>query len=450
MSVAEDWARHVNPAFVELLGVFGYGRIFVRGQGVWLWDDQGRRYLDALAGFGACNLGHGHPGLLAAVSAHLASGAVSLNHVGPAPEGAALARELASRADPLTVAMLSSSGAEAVEAALKLAHRVTGRTRFLGCEGGFHGTNLGVLPLMGEARMRQPFAGLLPTSRLVPFGDLGALRAALAGRDVAAFVVEPVQAEGGVWIGPDGWLAEAAALCRAAGTLFVLDEVQTGIGRCGSLFMYQRAGVVPDLLCLAKALGGGLVPVAATLTRPELHARAYGTSETFDLHSSTFGGHALGCAAALATLRIVDEEALCDNAAARGVQLRDGLRARLAGHPLVREVRGEGLLVGLELGPTDAGILNRAAPWAVRGLSRRVFGQWAAARLLEAGVVAQPASQRWEVLRLEPPLTITAEEVDGLIDAVAGVLSEVRSVGPVLADVARRVAAQRAAGGGFR
>lgn len=447
--VTAKYAKHVNPAFVDLLGTFGYGRVFVRGEGCFLVDDQGRRYLDALAGFGATNLGHNHPKLLTRVRDFLDSGLPNLVHTGPQPLAADLAERLSQRSG-LEVALFTSSGAEAVEAGMKVARAATGRAGFLSCEGGFHGTNLGTLSIMHGKRWRGPFEPLLAGCERVPFGDLAAASKALATKRFAAFVVEPILGEGGVIVPPAGWLAEVAAACKASGTLLVVDEVQTGMGRTGTLFAVQPSGVVPDVLVLAKSLGGGLVPIGAALVSADLHQRAYGKPDRFDLHSSTFAGNALACACALATLDILDEEQLIANAERRGRQLCDGLRTRLAGHPLVREVRGAGLLVGIELGPATDSFASRLSAPLVRTVAREVFGQWLALRLLEAGIVAQPASQQWDVLRLEPPLTIDEAGITAIIDAVGAILDEYRSTPPVLADVAKRLGEQWRRGWTFR
>jgi putrescine aminotransferase len=447
----ERHARHVNPAFVKLLGVLGYGRVFTRASDVWLWDDQERQYLDFLAGFGSVNLGHNHPRLVARLQRFFTEEALHFCHVGLTEHSAALGEALCKRLDPpLEVVLLASSGGEAVEAGMKLARAATGRSAFVFCEGGFHGTGFGALSVMGAERMRKPFEPLLAGCHRVPFGSLEALELVLRRQKVAAFVVEPMLGEGGVIPPPPGYLKEAQALCRKHGALLVLDEVQTGLGRLGRRFAYQGQGFVPDVLVLAKALSGGVVPVSAAITSAEIHQRAYGSMDRFDLHSSTFGGNALACAAALETLAIVDEEDLARNAAERGAELLNGLRQRLAGHPLVRDIRGEGLLVGVELGPTDSGLLNRIAPSLVGLVSEKVFGQWAALRLLEEGIVAQPASHRWDVLRLEPPLTVKSAEIARVVDAVARILGDYTGLVPLLRDVVARLGEQRRREGAFR
>jgi putrescine aminotransferase len=215
------------------------------------------------------------------------------------------------------------------------------------------------------------------------------------------------------------------------------------------MFAYQAEDFVPDVLVLGKSLGGSLLPVSATLTTAEIHQKAYGSMDRFDLHGSTFGGNSLGCAAALETLRVIADENLVANSAARGKQFLEGLKRRLAGHPLVRDVRGRGLLVGIELGPTDSGWMNRFARPFVEKVSRSVFGQWAALKLLERGLLCQPAVLHWNVLRFEPPLTIRESDVDRAIDGVVDTLSEYRGVAPLLKDVAARLGRQFARGWEF-
>jgi len=437
--VAARYARHVNPAFVELLDVLGYGRVFARAKDVWVWDDEDRRYLDLLAGFGAVNIGHNHPRLLARLAEFLASGEPNLHHTGPSPHAAALGEALAARMPGLDVCLVSNGGAEAVEAAVKLARAATGRARIVYCEGGYHGTSFGALSVMDERRMREPFEPLLPECAAIPFGDADALEAALARGAVAAFVAEPVQAEAGVRVAPPGYWKRVREACDRHGALLALDEVQTGLGRTGTLFALESEGIAPDIVALAKSLGGGIAAIGATLVRRDVHARAYGARERFDLHGSTFGGNSFACVAALETLAIVDEARLCANAAQRGAQLLDGLRARLAGHPLVADIRGRGLLVAVELGPTPAGWLNRIAPGLVSLAAEKVAGQWMALRLLEAGMICQPAAHAWNVLKIEPPLTIDAREIARVVDAVGGLFDEYRGVAKLAADVAARV-----------
>jgi len=230
----------------------------------------------------------------------------------------------------------------------------------------------------------------------------------------------------------------------------VLDEVQTGLGRCGTTFAYEGEGFVPDVLVLGKALGGGLVPISAAVTTADVHDRAYGRMDRFDLHGATFSGWTLGCRVARASLAILAEEHLADAARERGDQLGERLRDALAAHPFVREVRGRGLVIGIELGPTrQSGFFGRLLPGVVDLVSKRIFGQWLALRLLEKGVVAQPASQQWNVLKLEPPLTVSEAEIDRVVGAVVAVLGEYKDLKKLLADVGQRFGQQMLSGWSF-
>lgn len=417
------YSRFISPTLVTWLRSSGFGRVFVEARGVWLRDERGRRILDCLSGFGASNLGHAHPRLVRVLGRFLRKDALNLIHVEPSPHTADCARDLARAAGPpLDRVIFTSSGAEAVEAAMKLARGATGRAGFISCEGAYHGMNLGSLSVIGSRRARRGFGPLLPGCVRIPFGDLEALRSALRLRRAAAFLVEPVQAAGGVIIPPAGYLRQAQRLCRAAGTLMILDEVHNGLGRLGRLFAFQGEEFVPDILTLAKSLGGGIAAIGAALTRDDLYDRVYGSPETFDLQSSTFGGNAFACVAARETLAILRAERLPENAAALGAELLHGLRRRLAGHPLVREVRGRGLFVGIQLEPAERGWSRGLPPRLVEFARGGTLGEWAALELLDRGILCWPCIERTDVLKLEPPLTLRRNHVGRIIDGVTDVL----------------------------
>ena len=442
-AITNAYAKYINPAFVKLLGTLGFGRVYERAQGVWLWDVDGKAYLDCLAGFGSVNIGHNHPQLLAHLHQLLDTQPMHFCHVGPAQGAAQLAQALAELLPaPLEISLFASGGAEAVEAALKLARVATGKRDFIACQGGYHGTSFGTLSLMGTERMRVPFEPLLANCHQVPFGDLDALREMLKTQQAAAFLVEPIQGEGGVILPPSGYLREAQALCKQHGTLLILDEIQTGLGRTGSWFAFQQEDMIPDILCLAKALSGGIAPISVAITSAALFNKAYGKPDRFDLHSSTYQGNAFSCAAACKTLDIIAQENLIAASKQRGIQLMQGLQQRLQGHPLVREVRGRGLLVGIEFGATGSNWIDKLAPVLVDSVSEIMFGQWIAVKLLEAGILCQPASSRWNVLRIEPPLTISEQEITQVINTVGDVLDQYQSITPIIADVTRRIGSQ--------
>ncbi len=414
----------VNPGFVDLLQLAGYGRTFVRASGVELVDEAGQTYLDFCSGYGVLNLGYNHPAVKAALREVLDADLPGFAQVDcQALEG--LAAQALCRALPagLDRVFFCCTGAEAVEAALKLARASTRRARLLGCEGAYHGLTLGALALHGNAAMRAPFEPLTPAADRIPFDDERALERELSRRDVAAFVVEPIQGEGGCVVPRPGYLRAARELCDRYGTLLVLDEVQTGMGRTGSLFGFQRDAVVPDAVCLAKALSGGLVPVGAMVTRGAVHARAYGSTATQGLHGTTFGGGPLAMAAVLATLKVLEEEKLVQNAAELGRHLKDRLRELARRHAIVREVRGHGLMLALEFQDVSRGWLERTPLSRLTGASSALFVQHVALQLMsEHRIVAQSAVNAPGVLKVMPPLAVSREQCDRFVSALDSVL----------------------------
>ncbi len=361
----------------------------VEGQGVRVRDADGRWFLDAAAGHGVANLGHGHPRVLSALSAQAAR-LVTCAETYPNDRRAALLARLAGVTPPgLDRFFLCNSGTEAVEAALKFARVATGRTGFVALQRGFHGRTFGALSATAEKRHRDAFAPLVPGFTHVAFDDLPAAEAAV-GDDTAAVIVEIVQGEGGVRPASGAYLAGLRALCDRTGALLIVDEVQTGFGRTGRLFACEHHDLRPDLLCLGKAMAGGL-PMGAVALGAALGTLPPGS------HGSTFGGNPLACAAALATLDVLHDERLPEHAADLGDHALQRLAAVDA--PMVRAVRGLGLMLGIELRTRVTPLLKA---------------------LLEAGVLALPAGPT--VLRLLPPLTITEAELDTVLDAVELVL----------------------------
>ncbi|HVW36697.1 MAG TPA: aminotransferase class III-fold pyridoxal phosphate-dependent enzyme, partial [Pirellulales bacterium] len=430
-------ARYINPVLMALGAKSGVTKTFVRGEGTRLWDADGKEYLDFVAGFGAMNLGHNHPAVVGALQSALTNQAPGFAQSSVNPYAAALAEELVSAAPPgLEMAFFANSGTEAVEAALKLARASTGRTGLLYCERSYHGKSFGALSVTGNRNYKRPFGPLVPDCQAVGYGDLAGLEQALSTRRFAAFIVEPIQAEGGMFTPPTGYLREAKRLCLAAGTLFIADEVQTGLGRTGALFACDREGVEPDLMTLAKSLGGGLMPIGAMLARRDLWLKAYGTVQNFALHTSTFGGGSLACAAGLAALETLKHERLVENAEARGEQLRSGLADLCRDSRLLREVRGQGLLIGLEFEPLPAAIAAHWKSLDSGGLSSYLvsnFDQilegmpamYAMQTLLnDYGIYSQVTRSNPRVLRIQPPLTIRRDEIDVFLNAMRQICNE--------------------------
>ena len=434
---AERHARHINPVLIGLGGPTGLTRTFVRGEGAELFDESGRAYLDFVAGFGSLNLGHNHPEVVAAVTSALSQQAPGFLPASVNPLAAALAEQLvAVTPRGLEIVFFTSSGAESIEAALKLARAATGRGGLLSCLGSFHGKTFGALSVTGNRSYQRPFGPLVPDCQAIPYGDLKALKLALATHQYAAFVVEPIQGEGGMVTPPPCYLAEAHRLCRQAGTLFIADEVQTGLGRTGPLFAVERDGIEPDILTLAKSLGGGLVPLGAMITRRDVWLKAYGSYQTFALHSSTFSGGSLACAAGLATLRVLRDGPALVHAAGRGSQLREGLEAIARTCPTIREVRGHGLMLGLEFHELSPTLLTNfkgfgssgANWWLVPGhedLLRTIPALYVQSNLLhEHSIYTEVARSNPRVLRVQPPLIVSAAQVERFLEVLRSTCAE--------------------------
>jgi acetylornithine/N-succinyldiaminopimelate aminotransferase len=379
----------------SLIGVFGTPqRVLVRGEGCYVWDADGRRYLDLLGGIAVNVLGHAHPFLVSAVTAQLAT----LGHVSnlfATPLQVALAERLLEILDapPGSAVFFANSGTEAVEAAVKLTRR-TGRIGLVAAERAFHGRTMGALALTHKAAYREPFGPLPGDVVHVPFGDVEALAAAVDAT-TAAVVLEPIQGEGGVRVPPPGYLEQARRIASDAGALLVLDEIQTGVGRTGAWFAHQLPELrsTPDVVTLAKGLGGG-IPVGAMV------AFGAGTAALLSAgqHGSTFGGNPVAAAAALATLHVIERDGLLANATAVGDRIAAGILG--FGHPLVDSVRGAGLLRAVQL----------TAPVAAE----------TARHLLEAGFIVNAVAP--DALRLAPPLILTAEQADTFVEALAPAL----------------------------
>jgi acetylornithine/N-succinyldiaminopimelate aminotransferase len=366
------------------------------GRGSRVVDVDGREYVDLTAGWGCCSIGHCHPALVDAIRKQAGRLMQTTNLFYTLPQ-LDLAETLGGLApERITRSFFTNSGTEAVEGALKLAHRATGRRKFVSTENSFHGRTLGALSVIGQAKHRDPYRALLPEPVVVPFGDLVAAERAIDA-DTAAFIVEPVQGEGGVNVAPEGYLRGLRALCDAKGALLIFDEVQTGIGRTGRMFALEHDEVVPDVLTLGKGLGGGF-PVAAFLCTEAVAA----TVKLGD-HGGTYVGNPLACAAASAVLEVVQQEKLVERAAKVGARLYGRLRAFAEANPdATRGVRGRGLLLGLVI----------ADEAAASTLSRRA---------LEAGVLANVTAGN--VLRLFPALNIPEEDLFGALETVLGLIA---------------------------
>ncbi|MFN2615512.1 MAG: aspartate aminotransferase family protein [Thermoleophilaceae bacterium] len=416
-------ARHMNPQFVRVLRAIGFDRTWTGGEGAYLIDSLGDRYLDLLAGFGTFALGRNPPAVREQLERVLAAGTANLPELGVTVLPAVLAEELLSRApESLGAVLMTNSGAESVEAAIKLARAATGRPRILYCEHGFHGLTLGALSVNGNEEFRERFGPLLPGCDAVPFGDLDELRRELRKGDVAAFLVEPVQGKG-VVVPEPAYLAEAQELCRRHGALFALDEVQTGLGRTGCFLALQHWDLEPDIVTLSKALSGGYVPVGAVLSSREVFDRVFDGMERAVVHGSTFAQNDLAAAAALATLAELDDAGLVDRAAAMGERLLELTRPLIERHELVHEVRGLGLMWALELGPPAGGSARRTWDFVERRQPGLVAQLLAVPLFAEHRILIQVAGHRTNVIKALPPLVTEEAELERFAAALDDVLT---------------------------
>jgi putrescine aminotransferase len=405
----ENYKQFVNPPLARVMKVSG-SPVEVRAQGSTIWDHNGKPYLDFAGGYGVFTLGHSHPKVIAAVKEQLELMALSGKTMFNVMLGRASRRLAELAPGDLQISFFGNSGTEAIEGAIKLARAATKRHKIVATRDAYHGKTLGALSASGRDYFKDAYAPLLQDVRHVDYGVTEELKEALA--DAAAFVVEPVQGEGGVNVPPAGYLRAVREICDETGALFVADEVQTGLGRCGMLFGCNRDGVVPDVMTLAKGLSGGIVPVGAYIARPSVWNAAYAKHPV--MHTSTFGGNELACAAALAAMDVLIEDRLVENARVRGEQLLSGARELAQKYPTVlKEARGLGLLVGVEL--TNEG-----------------YGGWIIPEMVKRGVTAAWTLNMQRVIRLEPPLIVTESEVDRALAALeAGLATAQEKLGPL-------------------
>ena len=418
------YERHVNPQMARVLKTIGFDRPYVRAEGCLLFDQEGRDYLDMLSGWGVFNIGRNHPSAIKVIADLLALQPPNLVQMDAPLLSGLLAEALVHHAPPgLEAVHFTNSGTETTEAALKFARYATKRSRLLSCRNGYHGLTYGSLSLMGSDFFREGFGPFLPGCQMVPFNDLGALERELAPGNVAAFITEPIQGNG-VIIPDSNYLSEAKRLCARHGTLLIVDEIQTGLGRTGTLFACEQWGVTPDMLLVSKSLSAGLVPVGAVLMRPEVQKAVYHRMDRCVINSATFAENSLAMTAGLATLQILDDEQLVRRSAETGARLLEKLTALKAQSELIADVRGRGLMIAIEFGEPRS--LGPRMGWkAVTAVRSGLFAQMLVMSLFsEHRIFSEVAGANIEVIKLIPPLVITEAQVDRFVDALAAVLRE--------------------------
>jgi len=439
--------RYLNEQMVRVLKTIGYDVGFQRGQGPYLFDRDGERYLDLLSGFGVFALGRNHPAVTAALKSVLDAELPNLVQLDLSTLAGILAERLIAQVPYLDKVFFANSGTECVEAAIKFARGATGRPGIVYCDHAYHGLTYGSLSLTGDRNFHEGFGSLLPDCASVPFNDLAALEKALMSRQVAAFIVEPIQGKG-VNMPADGYLAAAAALCRRYGTIFVADEIQTGMGRTGRFLAVEHWNVEPDMVLLSKSLSGGHVPVGAVLTRKAIFDKIFNRMDRAVVHGSTFAKNDLAMAAGIATLEVLKSEKLIENAAARGAQIMAALSAMIPRYELLKDVRGKGLMIGVEFGPPKS--LALKASWSVlEGASKGLFCQLITIPLFkDHKILSQVAGHGSHTIKLLPALTIGDEDCnwisgafDTVIESSHRVPGAVWSLGKTLMDNAVRKSA---------
>jgi putrescine aminotransferase len=424
--IMDNYKEYVNPGFANLIGILGLDKNYTRASGVSVWDSEGNEYLDFLGGFGALNLGHNPPEVIEAVEKVKQLPNILKSTLGKM--ASALAHNLAKiTPGDLNNTFFCNSGTEAVEGAIKTARIATGKTKLISCKGSFHGKTLGALSITGREKYRIPFAPLVPECYSVPYGDLAALEEALADGEAAAFIVEPIQGEGGVILPPEGYLKGARELCDKYNALLIIDEVQTGLGRTGYMFACEYEQVSPDIMCLAKSLGGGIMPIGAFITTKDVWNKAYGGIEKCLLHSSTFGENSWAMAAGIAAINSIIHKDLSKKAKENGGYFMDKLKTLIDKYKIIKDIRGRGLLIGIEFEEPAKGLLDKISKGTINKLAGEYIGAMIAGELLNTyKIITAYTLNNPNVIRLEPPLVVTREQIDRVISALEEIFEKNR------------------------
>jgi ornithine--oxo-acid transaminase len=442
-------SRYLNEQMVRMLRTIGYDVDYCRGVGQYLYDRSGTRYLDLLSGFGVFSIGRNHPVLRDALKSVLDSELPNLVQLGVSTLAGILAERLLENVPYLDNVFFANSGAEAVEAAIKFARASTGRPGLVYCDHAFHGLTNGALSLNGDAVFRDGFEPLLPDCIRVPFNDLAALEQALASRTIAAFFVEPIQGKG-VNLPDDGYLQAAADLCRRHDTLFVVDEIQTGLGRTGRFLAVEHWNVEPDMVLLSKSLSGGHVPSSAVLTRKHIFKKVFNRMDRAVVHGSTFSKNDLAMAAGIATLDVIESEGLIENAARMGDRLLSGLSEMIPRYELLTDVRGKGLMIGIEFAAPNS--LKLKASWnVIETASKGLFCQLITIPLFkDHKILCQVAGHASHTIKLLPALVISDDDCEWILKSFDTVIANshrvpgaVWSLGKTLVDHTMRARAAR-------
>ncbi|ABW19951.1 aspartate aminotransferase family protein [Alkaliphilus oremlandii] len=444
----ENYRRYMNPQFAMILKTLGFNKNFVKAKDMIVWDKEGNEYLDFLGGYGSLNVGHNNEFIIDSLN--------KINHMpnilqlAMNPLTSVLAKNLATiTPGDLKYTFFCNSGAEAVEGALKIAKIATKKSRVIYCKGAFHGKSMGALSVTGRDKYKQYFEPMVPLATEVPYGDLSALKLILEEyNDVAAFIVEPIQGEGGIILPPVDYLRKAKKLCSQYGVLLIADEIQTGLGRTGHWFACDAEDVVPDIMCIAKSLSGGIIPIGAYITKEEIWKSAYGSLERCLLHTSTFGGNTWAAAAGISTIQFIEENNLQNEALEKGNYVLSKLVQLREQYPILKDVRGRGLMIGLEFSTIKFPLINNLMNKNMQELIAEYTGAIVANELMNHyNIITAYTLNNPNVIRIEPPLTVTYEQLDRFINALEDILIRNKSMGSITLNAAKNIIKSVVSGG---
>jgi ornithine--oxo-acid transaminase len=425
---------------VRVLKTIGYDRHYKKAVGQYLYDQEGTEYLDLLSGFGVFAIGRNHPTVIEALKETLTLELPNLVQLDVSILSGLLAKEiLKTTHENLTKMFFCNSGTEAVEAAIKFARFTTKRDKIVFCEHGYHGLTMGALSLNGENIFKEGFGSLLPNCEAIPFNDLVALEKALSGKDVAAFIVEPIQGKG-VNMPDDNYLPEVERLCKQYGTLFVADEVQTGLGRTGKFWAVDHWNVQPDMICMAKALSGGFVPVGGVAITDRIMDTVYNRMDRAVVHGSTFAKNNMAMAAGLATLHVIENEKLVENSFTRGNAIIHDLNAMSQNYEFLKEARGKGMMIAIEFEQPKS--LTLKAAWAMlEAANKGLFCQMITIPLFkEHRILTQVAGHGMNVVKLLPPLNLNQKDCDNIVNAFDKTIADTHKIGGSIWDLGKNLA----------
>jgi len=419
--------EYVNPVQVDMLNVIGFNRQFIRGKGAYLWDQKGTKYLDFLSGFGMFNMGRNHPLIKHVVQEYLALDDTWKLAMGTNPLPGLLAEKLLQKVPHLDNVYFGSTGTECVETALKFCRAATGKETVIYGDHGFHGLTYGSLSMNGSGVFKKGFGRFLPGTKSIRLNDVDELEKTFQAGDIAGIILEPIQGKG-VYLAQEKYLLRVQELCRKNDAVFIIDEIQTGMGRTGTLFCYQHfADLKPDMVLVSKSLSGGMVPVGAVLMREDIYRSVYSSLSRGKIHSSTFGEGGLAMACGLGSLHIIESEKLSKNAREIGGYMLNNLKKIACRYDFIKEVRGKGLMIGIEFKEPSSPTLKPV--WKITHTGNQtIFPQSIIMPLIEQHhILTQVAAHNVDIIKILPPLIIDKQNADWFLDAFEQVLGQIHS-----------------------